>query len=417
MTANLQHSGVEHQNKVPTIGDQTKPWGFLVSSALLYISFGMMYGLIQGGLPPILRSNGINLASFGWTFVILVPFGLTFLWAPVVDRIHIIEKAPRIAWIVIMQLIIVCCIVFVSFLSVDRLLALLAAGVIIAFAAATMDVALDALSTVAVPANLRAYSGGVKVGSLAVGSMAGGGAFVLLVQRIGWTITFEILACLTVVATLPLLFNSKWDRATICERHERASLKQLFKRSGTIEKLSILTLCTSTLIVMSFFNRIMLVDLGVNLEDIGLYVGIGAPICGLIASIIGVPLIRRYGTRSGIILFTVTGLLAIGLMLAGSWSKLTNIAIAGSILINACSNGIFVVLCASTLGWAQGKQPATDYAVLYGASRLLATMVLVTISQFLPLLTWPQFYAVGIIVLIMVVYYIWHKLPDFKQDL
>lgn len=70
-------------------------------------------------------------------------------------------------------------------------------------------------------------------------------------------------------------------------------------------------------------------------------------------------------------------------------------------LISAGANGFYVIFCAMTLGWAKGSQPATDYAALYGVSRLAATLLMVGVTRLISLIGWPAFYACAAIALIV----------------
>ena len=160
------------------------------------------------------------------------------------------------------------------------------------------------------------------------------------------------------------------------------------------------------MVTLFFFNRIMLVDLGVPVRTIGWLVGTGAPICGLVSALAAVPTLRRMGASNGILIFTAICLVACVAMGIGAWRNEPALAIAGAIIVAAGTNGFFAIICAATLGWARGAQPATDYAVLYGVSRLVATLVAIAIARVAALIGWPLFYAgaaCGLVVMSLVV--------------
>ncbi|KAB2676674.1 hypothetical protein [Brucella tritici] len=82
-----------------------------------------------------------------------------------------------------MQGLIAVALVFLSYVEDSGLATLVVVGLVIAFAAAMMDLALDALAATSVPAEARAVAGGLKVGALSLGSMVGGGVFVAMRTR------------------------------------------------------------------------------------------------------------------------------------------------------------------------------------------------------------------------------------------
>ena len=54
----------------------------MLAMGVLYVGFGVLAALLQGGLPPVLRARGLSVAQIGWTFALYLPIGLSFLWAP-----------------------------------------------------------------------------------------------------------------------------------------------------------------------------------------------------------------------------------------------------------------------------------------------------------------------------------------------
>ncbi len=368
----------------------------------LYVSFGVLFGLVQGGLPPLLRSRGLDLGQIGWTFAILLPFGLTFLWSPLVDAIRPMRRAPRIGWIIAAQSVVVVCLFVVAENPSAQPQWLLLLGLVVAFAAATMDVALDALASSAVPDEYRPLAGAMKVGALSVGMIIGGGVLVSLAQQLGWPTLFRAVAIITVIATLPILFCRSWDQPNNLSASTRPRVIDTFGRHGNGRRLLALTSLSCVLVSLISLNRIMLVDLGVSIEQIGAIVGLLSPAAGVGASILAVPLLRTFGSGIGLLTFTGFCIAAVATMAAGAHAMNTSIAIAGAIAVNAGVSGLYVILCAAILGWAQGRQPATDYATLYGASRFAATVALMALSRTVPLLGWPAFYALAACALVIV---------------
>ncbi|WP_130226255.1 MFS transporter [Bradyrhizobium sp. Leo121] len=379
-----------------------RPFSFLISVGALYTSFGLIFGLMQGGLPPLLRARGVDLAAIGWTLIILLPFGLTFLWAPLVDAVRPIRTAPRIGWIVIMQIVILATLLVVSQGEDFQPTLLLSLGMLIAFAAATMDVALDALAALAIPNDVRPIAGGIKVAALSLGSMIGGGIFVVTFHHLGWQTTFQIAAAVTFLSTIPILFHRAWDATGEHIQPGRPRQTGFLRQPDTGRRLALLTLTTCVLVSLFSLNRVMLVDLGVSVETIGWIVGTGSPLCSLSASLIAIPIIRKAGPNGAILVFTGLSALAVGSVIAGALSGTTLLATAGSIAINAGTSGFYVIICSAILGWAKGDRPATGYAALYGVSRLVATILLIGLTRLVPLIGWPAFYGGALIALFMV---------------
>ncbi|MCV6806850.1 hypothetical protein OIJ07_32525, partial [Achromobacter ruhlandii] len=84
-------------------GQPGAPWARLAAIAALYVSLGAVLGFVQGGVGPILRDKGHALASMAPVFALYLPFGVTFLWAPLVDRWRLPWLGRRSGWIVAAQ--------------------------------------------------------------------------------------------------------------------------------------------------------------------------------------------------------------------------------------------------------------------------------------------------------------------------
>jgi hypothetical protein len=112
-------------------------------------------------------------------------------------------------------------------------------------------------------------------------------------------------------------------------------------------------------------------------------------------------LMRRFGQRVSLFFFGAVCLIAAGLVIAGfHLDGRADLAMAGAIAATAASSGFYVVICAVVLGWANTAQPATDYAALYGISRLCALIVLMIAAQVIPHVGWPAFYLLAALLLI-----------------
>ena len=148
-------------------------------------------------------------------------------------------------------------------------------------------------------------------------------------------------------------------------------------------------------------NRVMLVDAGVALEQIGSVVGTLSPLAGLVATGIAVTLMRRGGAMGALVFFAVICLSA-AVLVAASFllGKASSLAMAGAILATSGSTGFYVVICTIVLGWANTGQAATDYAALYGISRLFGMIVLMLAAQAIPIIGWAAFYIVAALALI-----------------
>ena len=376
----------------------------LAGLSALYVGFGMTMGVIQGGFPTVMRAQGMGIGSAGWLYALYLPFGVAFLWSPLIDRWRPPLLTPRIGWIVPMQMLAALAVGGVAFLEGAPVTLLFSLGFLIACAMATMDIALDGLAVDMVDPAWRPNAAAAKLAALAIGAMIGTGAFVALFQSIGWRFIFLGFALVLLLLTLPVLALVPAERRLTGHGAVpgKASLLKVLADPRQRKRLMLLTFACCVIFPLSGLNRLMLVDLGLPVETIGWVVGTVGPIAMLVTAMVSMPLMRRAGLAGALLAFTGLGLLALLAMAAGFRVASPVAAITGTVLAGAAVSGIYVALTARILGWASGHQPATDYAVFYGVGRLASTIVLIAAAQFVAHLGWMLFYGLGAIGLIVV---------------
>eukprot|EP00913_Durusdinium_trenchii_P028481 g26709.t1 len=152
--------------------------------AALYFSEGAPIGFLWLALPTVFRDNGVPVVEISqFTAVLVVPWTFKFAWAPLVDLLRSRFWTLK-HWILTAQTVMT--LTLVPLLALDLqddfgwIVALL---VVHAIAAATQDVAIDALCiSVTQPHERGAYNGWMQAGMLLGRSLLGGGALVLAAQ-------------------------------------------------------------------------------------------------------------------------------------------------------------------------------------------------------------------------------------------
>lgn len=385
----------------------------------LYVGFGVIMGVVNGGLPTVMRAQGIDIATAGWLYLLYLPFGLTFLWAPLIDRIRLPFLSRRLGWIVTMQAIAILGIVTVAFNQGTSPLILFGFGFCIVLAIATMDIALDALAVQVVAPNWRSTASATKLAALSAGTMLGGGIFVVVAGDLGWQTAFLILAFVMAVLLCPVLslmrFDDRAGEATgttgntageATEHREKsggASLLRLLRTPKLRMRLILLSVACCIMFPLVGLNRLMLVDIGVPIAEIGWIVGTLGPLSMLLTSFVSMPLMRYLGLVRSMLIFAAIAFGALVAMVFGFTFENQLVAIIGAIAIGAGVSGVYVILATKILGWAAGSQPATDYAAYYGISRFASTLMTVAAAQIVPLVNWGLFYGVGAVALLLMV--------------
>ena len=195
---------------------------------LLGIMSGFPWVLIGSALNLWLKENDLSRTTIGWAGLIFGVYAINFLWAPLIDRLHLPLLSRKIghrkSWIILMQIIIFISLLMWSLLDPTKNLWLvIAVGLGIAISSATQDITIDALRIEQIEENekeLLAAGAAVSVVGWWTGYKIGGLISLLsadILQKQGvenyWQISFIILSLIVTLCSVGLLFipekNSK----------------------------------------------------------------------------------------------------------------------------------------------------------------------------------------------------------------
>lgn len=386
------------------VNDRQRAWLVMLAMGALYAGFGVMMGLLQGGLPPVLRARGMALDQLALTYAMFLPLGLSFLWAPLVDRIRLPWLSPRVSWIVAAQAVAVAGVVAVALLEGAPLALLFGLGLGIAVAMATMDLALDALAVEMADQALKPVAASLKLAALALGSMLGGGVFVGLLGSLGWLTTFLLVAGFLLLSLAPVLGLTGADSAAERRQGQGRSVGGMFailRQPQLRWRVAMLAVAGSVIFPLSAHNRVMLVDLGVPLAHIAWLVGSLQPLALLAASLLVAPLIRVIGHRGTLALVALAGLLCTGLLLAAYRFEMPTLAMASTVGMAGLVGALMVVYAAQMLRWAEGDQVATRYALMFCGTRLAGMLAVVASGKLVAVVGWQAFYGLGAVALLL----------------
>lgn len=278
--------------------------GLLLS---LYLAQGLPVGFLTQALPAILRQNHVSLAAIGGFGLLMAPWALKFLWAPIVDRYFSVQWGQSRSWIIPTQLVTLLLLVVISFLepsalaSPVMLLSFFIVLFLINLMGATQDIATDGLAVRLLQKQQQHWGNAVQVLGSRLGFIFGGGAVLLLLDLWSWQVVFLLLTGLVLLNSLPIvLFREPvWSQQMAQTVTHGASkpafqLKQWRKLFATEfayfwhnpqMRAWLLVLLTFKLgdSLSGAMVKPMMVDIGFSLANIGLM----ASMLGSVASVIG----------------------------------------------------------------------------------------------------------------------------------
>ena len=203
---------------------------------LLGFSAGLPLLLVLGTLSYRLRESGIDRTTIGFLSWVGLAYGFKWVWAPLVDRLplpwltHILGR--RRSWLLISQLVIMIGLTGMALTDpVSHLERLVLLALLVAFASATQDIALDAFRIESAAQALQAaMAAAYQVGYRAAMICASAGALWIAAafdpdeqtyQHAPWTFAYLAMAALMTVGVLTVLFSREPATSVPAETLER----------------------------------------------------------------------------------------------------------------------------------------------------------------------------------------------------
>jgi MFS transporter, PAT family, beta-lactamase induction signal transducer AmpG len=239
---------------------------------LLGIMSGFPWVLIGSALNLWLKENDLSRTTIGWAGLIFGVYAINFLWAPLIDRLHLPFLSKKIghrkSWIILMQIIIFISLLLWSLLDPTKNLWLvIAVGLGIAISSATQDITIDALRIEQIEENekeLLSAGAAISVVGWWTGYKIGGLVSLVsadILQKQGvenyWQISFVILSGIITLCCIGLLFIPEKNSAKKISNQSTADKKLIEKigASNILTKSFVWLYGTVVNPLLSFFKK------------------------------------------------------------------------------------------------------------------------------------------------------------------
>lgn len=318
-------------------------------------------GIVADTLPVYLRAHGVSLQAIGVFASLTAPWTLKPLWAPLVDRFG--DRRHWIAAALATMALATFAIPLVDPATPGTFL--VGAVLLLTFAGATQDIAIDAHTIGLLAPGEEGVGNGVRVSAYRAALIASGGGLLLLAGRAGWPLAFEVAAA--TFAGLALLVLRAPHVPVV--RQPAAAWARAFAtwlaRPGAAAVLVFIVLYKLADVSMGPMVKPFWLDSGLSVDDIALVsttAGVALTVAGALA---GGMFTSRYGI--------FRGLWVLGLLQAAS-----NLGYAGAAALGGGRPAIYAASMLESFTGGLGTAPflaflmhvcdreqaATQYALL-----------------------------------------------------
>lgn len=316
--------------------------------AALYFTQGVPLGLAMEALPAMLRRDGAPLDVLAFLPLVGLPWVLKFLWAAQVDNRWHARLGRRRSWLLPMQALATACLLGAALLglsaaSAPLIVALAALG---SLASATQDIATDGLLAERFEGAALGRANALQVGGTMVGFFTGGSGVLMLSGMFGQGVALLALAAISAGSlALVVLWQERPLAATpTASAPRRASLRGFIGRPGAPALLGIAFLSSMTAVAGYGLSKLLLVDAGWPLDEVGKVGMAGGMITVLLGCGGGAWLIGRHGPQRIFLLGLGASAGAAGLWL---WLAAMSAPLPSGLVWLATALGCFGAGCAS----------------------------------------------------------------------
>jgi PAT family beta-lactamase induction signal transducer AmpG len=397
---------------------------------VLFLGFssGLPLALSGSTLLVWMAEAGVDLGTIGLFALVGTPYTLKFLWAPLVDALHVpfFTRAlgRRRGWLVFSQALLIGAILLLALTDPARSPLFVALGaLLVATMSSTQDIVVDAFRVESLPeseqaAGMAAYVAAYRIGMLisTAGALFIVTGFEAIVPRgAAWMWGYVVMAALVLIGTVTALAATEpaqSERAEAAARGEDAltrvfhaalgAFSEFLRRKEAWVVLAFVVLFKFTDAFSGNMTVPFVIDIGFTRNDYAVIVkGVGI-VATLAGGFAGGFVARRYSLATSL---WIGGIVQAMSNLSFSWLALVGVnewaltlAITSDNFCNAIGTVIFVAylsaLCQNPL------HTATQYALLTALAAVGRTYLSSGAGYLAKATGWPMFFAISVLVAI-----------------
>ncbi|WP_398484572.1 AmpG family muropeptide MFS transporter [Tardiphaga sp.] len=394
---------------------------------MLGLSSGLPLALSGSTLLVWMRESGVDLGTIGLFALVGTPYTLKFLWAPLVDALHVpfFTRAfgRRRGWLVFSQLLLIAAILLLALTDPARSPLFVALGaLLVAAMSSTQDIVVDAFRVESLPESEQAAGMASYVAAYRIGMLISTAGILFLVSAFeatgiarssAWMWGYVAMAAMVLIGTVTALLATEPEQSAQAEAATRGesafqrvlraaigAFSEFLARKDAWAALAFVVLFKFTDAFSGTMTAPFVIDLGFTRNDYAAIVkGVGLA-ATLIGGFAGGFVARRYSLAAslwiGAVLQAVSNLAFAWLALVGVNQWALALAISVENFTSAIGTVIFVAylsaLCKNPL------HTATQYALLTALAAVGRTYLSAGAGYVAQATGWPMFFVISVLV-------------------
>lgn len=390
---------------------------------LLGFSSGLPLALTYSTLQAWFTDAGVALTTIGALSLIRFPYLFKFLWAPLMDAFNLPFGSQRLNWVIIAQLLVAASLAILAFMDPSRAGGFMAAtAVMVAFFAASQDIAIDAYRTIILQPEERGLGVSYFVLAYRIAMLVSGGLALIFADKMGWRAAYLCMSGLMFLSVAASFYAPKINGEVQTSGAFFNTCKNALRDLARHEAIGLLLLLIvlykfGDALALSLMTTFLLKGLSFSLTEVGVAFKILSPIAIIVGGLLGGTILLRMNLYRALIIF---GLLqafsnlsfAMLVMLPKNFWLMS----AAVSLENFCSGLSTSALLALLMSLCCKEYSATQYAIL-SALASLSAVLLGPFASFLVLnVGWTQFFVWSFVLCfpsILLLFYLKEKVSPY----
>ena len=233
-------------------------------------------------------------------------------------------------------------------------------------ASATQDIATDGLAVRILEESQRGVANGIQVGGYYLGQIAGGGLVLVLYSNFGWTTAVLFMAFLLSLSIVPAWAfpEPSPPQGAPRDRIDFGAIRRFVRRpGGWLWALILVLFRAGEAMALTMLNP-MLVDRGLQLETIGVTLGVVGSLGALAGATLGGLLVVRIGRKTSLLVFGAFQSLAVLGYLLPARGLVELTLLVPVIAVAAFAGGLATAsLYTSMMDRCDERTPASDFTL------------------------------------------------------
>lgn len=337
--------------------------------ASLYIVQSVPLSFLKTGFQSFLRDQNFQYDDISRLIgLLLLPWVIKFLWAPLVDK-WCANKLSKIKYaILLFQVIGAALLGFTATADFPEGIKIITLSFLLfSLVAATQDIVVDALAVLTLPKKEHGLGNTLQIGGYYLGEVLGGALILIIFDRFGWNWAMIAFMAFFLLPFIPVLLY-KPSKDLEMPKPSPAGFKNVvafFKLQGMAFWLLVLAIYMGNQVLARTLLPSMLTDMAFSKTQIGSIIGIWGNSASVLGAIIGGVLINKLGRKNSLVSF---GLLKV-------------VALLGFFLLKdgATDNTIYTVIISND--FTSGLATVTIYTIMMDKCRLSSPGTDFTIQQ------------------------------------